>query len=263
MNGIDVSQWQGDINFVAVQGAGIELVYIKATQGTRFVDPFFYRNYANAKNAGLGVGFYHYLMARSAEEARAEAYHFISVIKGLTGEARPVMDIEVVGGSDRETISQTAAAFLEGVEAYSNLDPAIYADLSVMEALDESLMAYPLWVAQYEVEEPGDIRPWKSWAGWQYTDLGRVAGIQGNVNRDIFTEEILAERLEAVKKTGIQPEGNYTSMYCLFYRVVGGDTLSGIARRFGVTTQAIVAENGIQNPNMIYPGQLLWIPCDS
>ena len=263
MNGIDVSQWQGDIIFTAVYDAGIELVYIKASQGTRFVDPFFYRNYANAKNAGLAVGFYHYLTARSVEEARAEAYHFVSVIEGLTGEARPVMDIEIAGGLDRETINQIAAAFLEGVEDYSNLEPAIYADLSIVEALDESLTAYPLWIALYEVEEPGDIRPWESWAGWQYTDLGRVAGIQGNVDRDIFTEGILAERVETAKKTGMQPEGEYGNRTYLLYRVVSGDTLAGIARRFEVAVQVIEEENGIRNPNLVYPGQMLLIPRDS
>lgn len=260
MNGIDVSQWQGNIDFAAVKNAGIELVYIKATQGTSFVDPFFHRNYANAKNAGLLVGFYHYLTARSEEEARREAYHFVSVVEGLVGEARPVMDIEVAGGLNRETINQIAAAFLEGVAAYSNLEPAIYADLSIVEALDASLTKYPLWIAQYEVEEPGNISPWGAWAGWQHTDLGRVAGIQGNVDRDIFTEEILAERAEPAKKTGQQPEGDFESRCYILYRVVRGDTLSAIARRYGITVQVIVEENGIQNPNLIYPGQQLRIP---
>lgn len=60
MEGIDVSQWQGYIDFEAVERAGIRLVYIKASEGGSLVDPFFYRNYANAKNAGLSVGFYHY-----------------------------------------------------------------------------------------------------------------------------------------------------------------------------------------------------------
>ena len=263
MNGIDVSQWQGNIDFTAVKNAGIELVYIKATQGTSFVDPFFYRNYANAKNAGLLVGFYHYLTARSEEEARWEAYHFVTVVEGLTGEAHPVMDIEVVGGLNRESINQIAAAFLEGVKTYSNMEPAIYADLSIVEALDESLTGYPLWIAQYEVEEPGNVSPWGNWAGWQYTDMGRVAGIQGNVDRDIFAEELLTERVDSVKKTGLQPEGDYETRCYLLYRVVRGDTLSAIARRYGITVQVIVEENGIQNPILIYPGQKLRIPRSS
>ena len=62
-NGIDVSGWQGYIDFSKVKNAGIEVVYIKASEGTRTKDPYFELNYENAKANGLNVGFYHYLTA--------------------------------------------------------------------------------------------------------------------------------------------------------------------------------------------------------
>ena len=63
--GIDVSNWQGNINFTEVANSGIQVVYIKATQGTNYVSPTFEQNYQNAKANGLKIGFYHYVTARS------------------------------------------------------------------------------------------------------------------------------------------------------------------------------------------------------
>lgn len=264
MNGIDVSQWQGYIDFDAVKRAGIELVYIKASEGTDFVDPFFYRNYANAKNAGLLVGFYHYLTARNAAEARQEAYHFVSVTEGLVNDGKMVMDIEDIEGLDREEVNAIARTFLESVEEFSGRSAAIYADnYTASEVLAPELSVYPLWIAQYDVEEPDMDNAWGNWAGWQYTDLGRVAGIQGNVDRDIFTEEILEEGVGQVQKQGEAPTDGRKEVTYTVYRIQNGDTLYAIADRYGTTAEALAAENRIQNPNLIYAGQLLKIPIDS
>ena len=78
--GIDVSNWQGYINYAEVRDAGIQVVYIKASQGTNIKDAYFDINYENAKENGLRVGFYHYLTATSTEQAREEANYFVSVI---------------------------------------------------------------------------------------------------------------------------------------------------------------------------------------
>lgn len=255
MEGIDVSQWEGFINFDAVERAGIELVYIKATEGIDFVDPFFHRNYANASNAGLPVGFYHYLTARSASAARQEAYHFVAVTEGLSGAGKMVMDIEDLGGLTREEINVIARSFLQGVEEFSNKSAAIYADAyNASSVLEADLAQYPLWVAQYGVDEPDMNNPWETWVGWQYTDRGRVAGIQGNVDRDIFREGILDGNGEKVQRSAERPAYGVTN---IIYTVKPGDTLSGIARLYHVTVAQIVEANSIANPNLIYPGQQL------
>ena len=79
-DGIDVSGWQGNIDYSEVASSGIEIVYMKASEGTSFVDPYFNQNYTNAKANGLKVGFYHYLTARSNSEAVAQANFFVSTI---------------------------------------------------------------------------------------------------------------------------------------------------------------------------------------
>lgn len=257
MNGIDVSQWQGNIRFLLVERAGIEFVYIKASEGIDLIDPFFRRNYNGAKEAGLPVGFYHYLTARSANAARQEAHHFVSVTEGLVCEGKMALDFEDLTGLTDGEINEIALAFLQAVEDYSNRQAAIYVDASNAMRLTPPVAAYSLWIAQYDVEYPDmSGNPWNTWAGWQYTDTGRVAGIQGYVDRDTFTEDIFDENTGSVERTGEPPTVGVT---VITYRVQPGDTLMGIARKYHVTPEEIESANDISNPNLIYPGQLLRI----
>ncbi len=82
--GIDVSNWQGYIDYNQVKNSGIEIVYIKASQGTDIKDRYFDINYQNAKANGLKVGFYHFLTATNVEQANQEAVFFASVISRKT-----------------------------------------------------------------------------------------------------------------------------------------------------------------------------------
>lgn len=68
--GIDVSEWQGKIDWNQVKNAGIEMVYIRSSSGSAYRDPQFYANYTGAKENGIKVGFYHYVTARNADQAR-------------------------------------------------------------------------------------------------------------------------------------------------------------------------------------------------
>ena len=82
LKGIDVSNWQGYVDYERVKNAGIDVVYIEASIGSDYIDPYFELNYENAKLNGLYVGVYHYLTARSITEAEQEAEFFASVISG-------------------------------------------------------------------------------------------------------------------------------------------------------------------------------------
>ena len=77
--GIDVSVYQGDIDYAKVKSAGIQVVYIKSSEGSNFVDPYFEKNYLNAKANGLYIGVYHYVRARTVEQAKIEAQFFVSL----------------------------------------------------------------------------------------------------------------------------------------------------------------------------------------
>lgn len=93
--GIDVSNWQGYINYEEVVNEGIQVVYIKTTQGPNIVDSYFRTNYENAKSVGLKIGFYHFLTATTTQEAEEQAHFFTSTISGLESDCRLAMDFEI------------------------------------------------------------------------------------------------------------------------------------------------------------------------
>lgn len=155
LEGIDVSHWEGRIDFFEVRRAGIRIVYIKASEGDRGVDPDFERNYREAQTAGLKIGFYHYLTARTVEEGREQARYFAGVIREKHYEACPVMDFESFGDLDREQINAVSLAFLRELEMLTEKMVAVYSDASnAANVFDERLAFYPLWIAEYGVKRP-------------------------------------------------------------------------------------------------------------
>lgn len=258
-DGIDVSGWQGNIDYSEVASSGIEIVYMKASEGTSFVDPYFNQNYTNAKANGLKVGFYHYLTARSNSEAVAEANFFVSTISGMSPDCRLAMDFESFGNLSAEEINEIGLTFMQTVESLSGKEMVIYSDTSnASNIFGGGLTNYPLWVAQYEVEEPTPNGNWDSWVGWQYTDAGEISGINGYVDRDRFTDGILLIENSEVPlpdNTNKPSAGGTTTI-----TIQRGQTLSGIALEYNTTVQILVELNNIANPNLIYAGSTLIVP---
>ncbi len=201
-NGIDVSQWQKNINFKEVKDDRVEIAYIKASQGNDYIDPYFERNYKNAKNNGLKIGVYHFLTARTVEQARDEADFFASVISNKQIDCRLAMDFEVFGRLSKREINQVSKAFLERVEEKTKKELVIYSDASnARNIFDEELAKrYPIWIAEYGVREPSNNGKWKTWIGFQYADNGRIRGIRGYVDKDYYTEGILLKNTEKLPK---------------------------------------------------------------
>lgn len=248
MEGVDVSVFQGSVDFGRLRDAGIQAVYIRASYGENGVDAYFRTHYDSARAAGLHLGFYHYLTADTEADAVAQADFFVSLLQGLDYDMRPVLDFEL-DGLGRAQATAVASAFLRAVEARTGILPALYCDSDDANDLFAASMArWPLWVAQWGVETPGVTRNWTAWTGFQYTDQGLLPGVEGYVDRDRFTREILFSSEEPRPGTWV----NYT--------VRPGDTLWAISRRFGTTVSAIVSENDIPNPSLIYPGQVFRIP---
>ena len=263
--GIDVSNWQGYINYRQVREAGIEVVYIKSSQGSNIKDAYFEINYENAKANGLKVGFYHFLTATNTEEAKQEARFFASVISGKTPDCKLVMDYEVFGGVSIEESNEIARTFLETTRDLTNKEVIIYSDLSNAQSRFSRELAkdYQLWLAYYSGTErlEGITTNWDNYIGLQYTDRGRVNGINGAVDRDSFTEEIFLNETTEVPE--IENLTEITNTQTISYTVQKGDTLWAIARRYGTTIDEIVNINNVANPNLIYPGETLRIPTNS
>ena len=110
--GIDVSNWQGTIDYAKVKNAGIRIIYIKAGQGAGSIDPYFERNYRQAKRYDLDIGFYHFVTARTVSQARQQAHFFASLINEKEIECRPAMDFEQVSGLTKREANAIARAYM-------------------------------------------------------------------------------------------------------------------------------------------------------
>ena len=212
--GIDVSDWQGYIDYSQVKNAGIDIVYIKASQGNNIKDPYFDINYENAKANNLKVGFYHFLTATNIEEARQQAIFFSSVISWKQADCKLALDYEQFNEVSKEQINQIALAFIQKVKELTKKQVIIYSDLYNSESTFNTELANEgeLWIAYY-----GDYRnlqnrnaSWNSFIGVQYTDRGLVSGIRGYVDRDLFSDEVFLDDSSEIPKTD-NPNENYNT----------------------------------------------------
>ena len=254
-DGIDVSEWQGYIDFSQVSNSGIKVVYIRASEGSGYEDPDVIRNYQGAKNNGLKVGFYHFLTATNEEEAIEQADFFSSVIKGLEVDCRLAMDFEIFNNLTIEEINYISEAFLNRLQYVTGKDVIIYSDAYDAANVFSSDLAnkYPIWVADYNVSEPMNGN-WSVWDGFQYADDGEVDGISGYVDKDYFTSGVFLTDTSAI------PDNTETQENSTTIIIQPGDTLSQIAEEYNTSYQYLAKINNINNPNLIYAGQSLIVP---
>lgn len=190
LNGIDISNWQPDIDLSKVTA---DFVIIKATQGIDYVSPNCNAQYTGAKNAGKLRGLYHYADGSGAEK---EAQYFLDNIKNYIGEAVLALDWE--GDVLTKGVSY-AKAFLDYVYNQTGIRPVIYMSKSVTNTYDWSSVAkdYALWCAQYANDNStgyqsdpwSDDNPFGSWTTpsiYQYSSHGALAGYDGRLDLDLF-----------------------------------------------------------------------------
>ena len=256
--GVTINEFSGQVNFANAHDAGLSAVYIRATAGCDYADASLSRYAEAASNAGLQVGYYHYLNAQTVPEARAQARHFLAAIRDLPMDLRPALLFETLTGLNIDEANTIALAFLETVEYASGVVPILYTDARSANLLWTSSIAsrYPLWVIDLNADAPEvSDALWSGWTGWQYTDTGNVSGIPGAAKLSSFTGNIVAEHEEECLP---EPDDEgATKLICV--TVNYGDTLSGIASLFNTTVREIVRLNNIANPNRIYPGNRFFI----
>jgi lysozyme len=193
IHGIDVSRWQGDIDWRAVRQAGTRFVFIKATEGGDHIDPRFRANWEGAKAAGIPHGAYHFVYwCRPAHE---QAQWFVQHIPVEANALPPVLDVEWNGHSrtcprkvPAETAREKMRLMLAELERHTGKTPIIYTDITFHKDVIEGTTEfdrYPFWIRSTAArpEERYRDRPWEF---WQYTTTGRVPGINGDVDRNAF-----------------------------------------------------------------------------
>lgn len=196
LEGIDVSNWQGTIDFAKVKAAGKRFVFAKASEGTTWTDASYARNKANAIAAGLRFGAYHFARPGSATgDAVKEADHFIAVMGLKHGMLRPVLDLEATGGLGVRALQSWVRSFLGRIYSRLGVRAMIYTTASFWASYMGSTTwfatnGYPvLFIAHWKVASPSlPASLWAShgWTFWQYSNCGPVAGIRGCVDLDRF-----------------------------------------------------------------------------
>ena len=189
IHGIDISHYQGEIDWDKLSGAMIErcpirFVVIKATEGAGHIDKNFNDNFQMAKEYGFIRGVYHFWSNQSS--AREQAYYFLKKVHLENGDLPPVLDIEhKPKNMGVEDFQINVLTWLHIVEDKYHVKPIIYTYYKFKEAYlnDARFNDYPYWIAHYYVDK---IEYKGQWKFWQHTDAGRLPGIKGYVDFNIY-----------------------------------------------------------------------------
>lgn len=191
IHGIDVSKWQGSIDWASVRSAGTQFAFIKATEGGDHLDERFIENWHGAKRAGVPRGAYHFVYwCRPAHE---QAEWFKRNVPQDPDALPPVLDLEWNGQSvncpkkvPREQALAMTQTLLREMEAHTGKRPIIYTDITFhKEVLEGEFPYHPFWIRSVAAE-PHERYADRRWTFWQFTTTGRVPGIKGDVDRNAF-----------------------------------------------------------------------------
>lgn len=192
---IDVSKWQGVIDWAAVAASGVRGVMIKATEGIGYTDPLFRSHYAGATAAGLAVGFYHYCRPETPNISIQEAHHFLDTVAGIPVTLPHALDVEGEAADlGPSRLTGWCCQWLETVEQRSGHPVMLYTGAAFARSyLGIQLARWPLWIAHYGVYQPMSNGTWERWAMHQYSETGRVDGIAGKVDLNEMDAEYWRE----------------------------------------------------------------------
>lgn len=303
--GIDVSSYQKSINWNGVKISGIDFAILKIIMKDGSVDKQFENNWKGCEDSGIIIqGVYNYSYATTVDKARIDAKKVIDVLNGR--KAMVWMDVEDV------CLEGIGKKLIDIINAYAEvilsagIKFGVYTGQYFYNRYIKPYggVPYPLWIARYGLNNgkldekynpsiPGMV-------GWQYTSAGKVNGISGNVDMNVWYDDISDQENSATETTqkgpvnktveelakealdGIWGNGedrkqrltiagyDYETVQKMvnkickktatkIHTVVKGDTLSGIAKQYETSVNALVQLNGILNPNLIYAGQKIKI----
>ncbi|GLS40778.1 lysozyme [Mesorhizobium tianshanense] len=198
VHGVDVSRWQGNVNWNKLRAQGANFAYIKATDGGDHLDPMFRKNWRNADAAGLKRGAYHFFYwCRIASE---QADWFIRNVPRVEGALPPVIDVEWNGESrckrrpSRQKVLEKMQVFMDRLERHYGQRPIIYtAPDFYRDNLRGAFPDYPFWLRAV-ARHPSKVYPGRKWVFWQYSGSGLSHGVKGRIDLNVFNGDERAWR---------------------------------------------------------------------
>lgn len=183
VHGIDVSAYQGRIDWAEVARHNVQFAFIKASEGVTLRDQRFQRNWEAARKAGVYRGAYHYFQPNY--DGAQQANLFTRTVPLAPGDLPPVLDVEHAEFHDVAAMRRNVGVWLRLVERHYGVRPILYSNHSFYKRhLAGHFDKYPLWLAHYEVPEPR--LPREKWIIWQYSDESYIPGIRGTVDFNVF-----------------------------------------------------------------------------
>ncbi len=181
IRGVDVSSYQGKIDWDILSAQNIHFAFIKATEGSSFVDKYYQSNREQSLKTNLRIGFYHFFSYDSAGESQAN--HFINTVEAYEGMLPPVVDVEFYGDyfhspKGKDEVLPELQSMLEILEAHYGVEPIIYATgKSYNLYLSGHLPEYDIWIR--DVYFKPNLSDGRKWVFWQYSDHKVLPGYQG------------------------------------------------------------------------------------
>lgn len=254
--GIDISHHQGNIDFEQLKG-NISFAMVRTSYGSFYEDKNYRQNINGLEKIGVPYGLYHFSYATNVNMAKEEAKGFLNIIKNYKPLYPVAIDIEKTNETSnvaRDTLIDIAYTFCSEIEKHGYY-VIIYSNLNYFNTMlnSDKLNKYDKWLAEWK-DKPTYNKPFGM---WQYTSKGKLPGINTNVDKDISYKDYPT----IIKENNLN---NYNdNCNDINYVVKKGDTLIGIAKKYGLNYKVLAEYNNINNPNLIYPNQIIKIPiCD-
>lgn len=264
MRGIDVSAWQGTIDWAKVKGQ-IDFAIIKLGNigdNTKFWDDDrFERNYNECVRLGIPVGVYVYSYTNKLSNIEACANETVKYLAGRKLQLPVYIDMEdaEIAVEGKENLTKMIFKFNEIIEK-AGYWAGVYANRNWFDNYlnkEEVKKRFTTWIAHYGISEDNYRGQYDM---MQYTSKGAINGIKGNVDMNNMYRDLISDMVGAKAPVEEKPvEQPKVEVNIETYTVKSGDTLSGIASKYSTTYQELARINNISNPNLIYPGQVLRI----
>lgn len=265
MFGIDVSENNGTINNWDLVKNNIDFAILRlgwiGNKNNHTLDKEFIRNYTECKRLGIPIGIYVYCYCDSVETAKQGANWTTKQLQGKNIELPVYIDMEddTIKWRGRNTLTDICIAFNTIIEQ-AGFWAGVYASEDWFNNYlnkQELKKRYTCWIASFK----SGVDCYKGeYDIWQNRSKAKISGIVGNVDTNYMYRDLIAEnRKKNVSQSAEQAKTEQKIDAQITYIVKSGDTLSGIASKFGTTYQELARINGISNPNLIYTGQVLKI----
>lgn len=190
VHGIDVSHYQADINWDKIANQNIHFAFAKATEGMNHIDTLFCHNWAEMNRVGIVRGAYHFF--RPTTSASLQAQNFVDIVEMEYGDLPPVLDVEVTDGVAEADLIEGIQTWLGIVEAETNITPIIYTNQKFFNKyLAHHFPNHPIWIARYNSLYEPHLAGNRAWDFWQYGCRGRLDGIDGDVDFNVFKGTLL------------------------------------------------------------------------